>query len=143
MTRLYERGEPVRIRVSTDGSAWMETSVLLDLGDETVIVGRSPKKARRVERDRLQSAKPGTRASTPKRNIVATDRDRRLLYCSDGPRGLCATQRQADPPRRGEMAEGVYSLCGAWLTSRSAPKKTEPTCTACRGLLGLEGEDDV
>lgn len=140
MTRIYERGEPVRIRVSLDGSAWMETSVLLDLGDETLIVGRSPKKARRVERDRVQSAKPGTRESTPKRNAVAPDHDNTSLYCSDGPTGLCATQRQADPPKRGEMAEGVHALCGAWLTARLAPKKAEPTCTACRRLLGLENE---
>jgi hypothetical protein len=140
VTRIYERGEPVRIRVSRDGSAWMETSVLSDLGGETVIVGRSPKKARRVERDRVQSAKPGTRASTPKRNTVAPDYDKTKLYCADGPDGLCATQRQADPPKRAEMAGGVYALCGAWLSGRSAPQRSEPTCAACRSLLGLESD---
>ena len=46
---------PVSLKASEEGHAWSETTVMMDLGGDTVVVGRSPKAVRRVKRRLLRS----------------------------------------------------------------------------------------
>jgi hypothetical protein len=50
----YERWMPVSVKASDEGYAWSETTVMVDLGGDTVIVGRSPRAVRRVKRRLLR-----------------------------------------------------------------------------------------
>lgn len=133
----YERGDKVLVKVDTN--AWMRARILADTGgDEVVVVARrafDPKRSQRVPRSlvRVDSAPEAPPQKKPTRR-----RDTRQLYCSESEHGLCALQRQARAPSRAEMAGGAWSLCGTWITSRSAPKKLEPTCPDCRRRLKME-----
>lgn len=115
---------------------------MLDVGGDTVVVGRdqpgSLKRARRedIKPERMPEPARPRRAPPPPKPV---NTDPTKLHCTESPHGLCALQRQASPPRRQEMAEGQLSICGEWLTGRSAPKRGEPTCPRCRILLKLEG----
>lgn len=132
----FVRNERVQVRVSTTGHAWVRATVLVDLGGETLIVGRkNPSSTKRVPRESVKSEERSViptskveRRTTGKRK---RDVDTSKLYCAEGPNGLCVLQRQSSPPRKAEMVDGTWSLCGEWLTSRSAPKKTGPTCPTC------------
>ena len=137
MIEPFDRGEKVQVRMRGTGVAWIRAKVLLDLGgDELVVARATPRSARRVPRDRVRSEerKPAgpskvEREKPPEKTAMQIAISN--LYTSDGPNGLCALQRQANPPRKGQMVDGTWAVCGEWLTSRSAPKKREPTCPDC------------
>lgn len=137
MTDTLDRGEKVQVRMAGRGVAWIRAHVVLDLGGDTLIVARAnPSSTKRVPRDFVRSeerepAGPSKVArETPEKPKMQTTTTSDL-YTSDGPHGLCVLQRQANPPRKGQMVDGTWAVCGAWLTSRSSPKKREPTCPRC------------
>lgn len=132
---FYERGARVLVRTA---DRWLAGRVVLDTGGPTVIVGRSkqPKSTKRVARASVKPERAPAPAAEPARPVPKRRPlpNVQSLACMDG----CALQRQSRPPTRAEMAEGAWTLCNSWVSSRSAPKKGEPTCPDCRKLLGLE-----
>lgn len=135
----FERGQKVRLRIGVHRPVVVDAVVLVDLGGETVIVARKgrPNTAKRAPRARLmvprQPPTPKRAAKDAAPEATAT----REVYCATSTKGSCALQRQASPPARAEMAEGVFTVCGEWVTSRSKPDKSEPSCVDCRRLLKL------
>lgn len=128
---LYRRGEAVRVRLDGEGSALRKARVLIDLGGETLIVGQQkPKTTRRVKREAVQ---PEKRPRVPDLKI-----DPAALHCVEIDGQWCALSRQASPPTRKEMAEGVSTMCSKWISARCAPTQTEPTCQTCREWLKLD-----
>ena len=122
--KLFRRGELVRIQLGDGGGVITEGRVLMDLGEETVVVDRHrhPTKTSRVERSRLTSL---------------NGRGPLKLHCVATEHGWCATQRQANAPSASEMAQGVWTLCSTWATSRGKPEQREPSCAGCRAYVGV------
>lgn len=132
----FERDTTVRVRASSSGHAWVRARVLVDLGGEDLVVARSkPQSSRRVRREDVRLDE---QVRPPSPRPEAAEHDLTRLHCIEGPAGRCAVQRQSKPPTRAEMAEGQWSMCSTWLTSRSAPQVGEPSCPRCRTILGME-----
>lgn len=118
MSDLYRRGDCVRVRINRAGSAWARAYVLLDLGADTIVIGRqTPETVKRVQRSDVK-------------RLAA-----RPILCLKSENGICALQRQSTPPSKSQLVTGVLSMCGEWLTSRTAPRQHEPTCAKCRAIL--------
>lgn len=146
MTEPFDRGEKVQVRIAGSGVAWIRAHVLVDLGGDSIVVARAkPGSSKRVPRGdvRSEERKPAGPSKVARHQperpdmqaVTVTTTD---FYTTDGPAGLCALQRQASPPRRSEMVDGTWAMCGAWLTSRSAPKKRQPTCPECLKRLAAK-----
>lgn len=101
--------------------------------DEPKTVKRAQRADVRPEREpKAPPAQPAARVST-----VPKVPDLTALYCIPGDNGDCALQRQASPPTSKEMIEGAVTICGRWLSTRSAPTRKEPECPLCRFRLGM------
>lgn len=124
--RYFKRGAKVLVQPGFRQGAQLPAQVVLDSGAPTIVVNATedPAKMQRVPRTRVQ----------PER---AVPQGPQKFYCEESPHGLCVMQRQASPPTTSEMAEGQWTLCSTWVTSRSRPKKSVPTCNRCRHRLGL------
>lgn len=130
----FRRGDRVFIPGSSK-SVWVEATVLLDLGTDTLIVGKkSAASTQYIKRSNVKTKpKKPTVPASEKRKV-----SNRKLYCVANDPHLCALQRQSNAPSKIEMTEGVFAMCGAFVSSMSAPKKVEPTCPTCRSRLGME-----
>lgn len=111
---MMDRGTPV----SWSGG---QGTVVLDVGDATVVVRRDDGASFRVAREDLVSIE------RPKPDLWGFVVDARF----------CALQRQSHPPTKTEMVDGAWTLCGKWVSSRSAPTKGVVTCMTC--LARAEG----
>lgn len=127
--RYFKRGTPVLVKPHFRSAAQLEATVVLDLGAPTLIVNATedPSKMQRVSRNRVQHRRvePASKPHTGR------------YYCEETEHGWCVMQRQATPPSRRDMAEGQWTLCSMWITSRAKPRKRKPTCNRCRHRLGL------
>lgn len=127
--RYFKRGAPVLVKPHFRAAAQLQATVVLDLGAPTLIVNATedPVKMQRVGRDRVQ------RQRTESESKPHTGR----YYCEETEHGFCAMHRQNKPPSAAMMAEGQWTFCGTWVSSRSKPRKRKPTCNRCRHRLGL------
>jgi hypothetical protein len=124
--RYFDRGEIVQVR-SEHGAVWAKAKILCDSGSATVIIDRHghPRQTQAIRRERVTELEEGERHH-------ATDRK---LACVETDRGWCALQRQASLPGSKEMIEGQWTICSAWVTSRSKPEMRLPTCPRCFARL--------
>ena len=116
--KLYDRGQLVHVKV---GTVLVPMQVVFDTGGK-VIVSRFHKASdtERVRRSDIQVPRP------------------KKLACVKTERGVCATQRQAMPPKKMEVAEGVITMCGLWFQGIAGTHRTEPTCDDClKALSGI------
>ncbi len=114
---------------------------MLDLGGDTLIVGRKePKSTKRVARSDVRPARAQKPTPAPPKK-TRPDRQRpdpQNLAIAASQHGMCALMRQSRPPTKTEMIEGQWSLCCTWLEAKKAPERGEPTCPKCRTILKLE-----
>lgn len=108
VTTMLDRGTPV----SWSGGTGI---VVSDVGDATVVVRREDGGAFRVARE----------------DLVTIDRPKPDLWGFVVDAHFCALQRQSNPPTKTEMVDGAWTLCGKWVSSRSAPTKGPVTCATC------------
>jgi hypothetical protein len=109
--KLYDRGQLVHVKV---GTVLVPMHILFDTGGR-VVVSRHNKagETQRVNRSDIQIPRP------EKLVVLKTER------------GVCATQRQAVPPKKTEVADGVLTMCGLWVVSINGTYRSEPTCPRC------------
>jgi hypothetical protein len=116
--KLYDRGQLVHVKV---GTVLVPMHVVFDTGGK-VVVSRyhKPGDTERVKRSDIQVPRP------------------KKLACVKTERGVCATQRQAVPPKKMEVAEGVITMCGLWVQSTTGTYRAEPTCERClKATVGI------
>jgi hypothetical protein len=109
--KLYDRGKLVHVKV---GTVLVPMHVVFDTGGK-VVVSRynKPGETERVKRSDIQVPRP------------------KKLACVKTDRGVCATQRQAMPPKKMEVAQGVITMCGIWVQNTVGTHRAEPTCEEC------------
>lgn len=139
---MFERGQHVMVRLRARDKP-VEAEVVLDVGDETVLVDPygDPSRLARVPRRAVTNGVP----PKPKPKVLppGTVRGRRLpspsrLACLETEHGWCGTQAQARKLTKAEVIAGVWTLCGTWAESRVLPLTREPTCPECRAQLKME-----
>jgi hypothetical protein len=115
---IFERGQQVRVEV---GKGYFKRAVIvLDAGRPEVVVsmeGFDPEATRRVRRTDI---------------LLGVQRE---LLCVDRDGVMCALQRQASPPRPAEFAQGVWTVCGMFVSTRSKPVRRQTDCKECARLL--------
>lgn len=60
------------------------------------------------------------------------------LQCVETERGWCALQRQSRTVTRKELAEGVFTTCARFVSTRSRSQKRTPTCPSCLAAVHSE-----
>lgn len=115
--KLYDRGQLVHVKV---GTVLVPMRVVFDAGGK-VVVSRHNKAG---DTERI------------KRSDIQVPRPRKLVVIKTE-RGVCATQRQAVPPKKREVADGVVMMCGLWVISTTGTYRGTPTCPKC--LKATEG----
>jgi len=110
--RYYSCGDRVQVLV---GAVIVPMNVVVDLGGAEVVVTSdvNPSDSKRVKRSDIKIPRP------------------KKFTCVKSESGLCVTQRQAGGVSKKEVAEGVLTMCGAWIVSVLGTQKTEPTCETC------------
>lgn len=139
--KYFERDDVVLVRSPAGSSE--EGQVVLDTGQATIVVTRNdePAHTRRVARDSVSAVNGAASVKPP----APTPQERPLpsptaLKCLESPHGWCAMQIQTRPLTQGELVDGVWSICGEWMQSRTKPTRRAPTCPACRRCLKLTTE---